>query len=333
MARWNDITSALKDEKGAYEGDLESFLLHYYGSRFGHTIRRDLFTDYRDEIAGQDSLTVLDELYENAVMYRALVDPVASDAFWNSLGVGTRQAIELINALNLRQLRYLLLAVLRDLAPKVSASTRRKRQAEAVRRVAAWSVRGLVLRLLGAGAAEDAYISAAAAIHAGTLDTVAKLKGHFTGSGILSVDDDLFEEEFRAYTWDTKSNHTKARAILYALESSQIPKKSALAPRQTLTVEHVLPKSPNPGEWTQFTEDERKVFTYRLGNLLLIDGPSRANDSLGNKTWSAKKALIQGFGVQTPLTTQALAKTSWSKKTISDRQNELATTARTAFAV
>ena len=98
-------------------------------------------------------------------------------------------------------------------------------------------------------------------------------------------------------------------------------------------VEHVLQRSPDQGQWTQFSEDERGIYTYRLGNLLLIDGPSRANDSLGNKRWAEKKNLIQGFGPQTPLTTLALGKSTWSWKTITDRQAELATVAVQAFAV
>jgi len=331
VAKWNEVIGALKDEKGAYESDLESFLLHYYGSRYGQTVRRDLFTDLRDQVSGQDPLTTLDDLRANAVIYRALVDPGAADGYWSTLGAGTKQAIELVNALNLRQLRYLLLAVLRDFAPTVNASTRRRRQAEAVRRIAAWSVRGLVFRLLSGGTAEDAYITAATAIRGGTIDTVAKLKAHFIDKDILNEDDALFEDEFRGYPWDSKTNHTKARAVLYALETSQIPNRSALTARQTLTVEHVLPRSPEPGKWTQFSADERDIYTYRLGNLLLIDGPSRANDSLGNKSWSEKKRLIQGFGTQTPLTTAALAKGTWSRTTISDRQADLAAVAVQAF--
>jgi hypothetical protein len=331
IAKWNDVIGALKDDRGAYETDLESFLLHYYGSRYGQTVKRDLFTDFRNQVSGDDPLTTLDDLHENAILYRALVAPAGADAYWTTLGTGTRQAVELVNALNLRQLRYLLLAVLRDLAPNVNDSTRRRRQGEAVRRAAAWSVRGLVLRLLSGGTAEDAYITAATAIRAGTIDTVAKLKAHFIDKEILNEDDALFEEEFRTYTWDSKTNHTKARAILYALEVSQIPNRSALTARQTLTVEHVLPKSPGPGDWAQFTPDERDVYTYRLGNLLLIDGPSRANDSLGNSGWPAKKRLIQGYGAQTPLTTAALAKTTWSRATINDRQVELAAIALQAF--
>lgn len=86
----------------------------------------------------------------------------------------------------------------------------------------------------------------------------------------------------------------------------------------------VLPRSPEPGQWAHFTDDQRRVYTYVLGNLLLIDGPSKANLKLGNKEWPQKKALIQSWGNQTPLTTEALRLSDWSIGTIESRNDELA---------
>jgi hypothetical protein len=331
---WDDVTTALKDDKGRYEKDLESFLLHYYGSRYGRTVKGELFADLRPHIANRDAQTVLDELLASAALYRALVDPAGKKAFWADLGDGTQEAIELVNGLGLRQLRYLLLAVLRDYASKQVEKRQKQRRADAVIKIARWSVRGLVHRELGTSEAEKVYISAAEKMRAdaGPLDTAAQLKKWFVDGGILNVDDLLFETAFRDYDWDSKSNHTRARAILYALEYYETPKKSGLKPRDTLTVEHVLPQSPEDGAWTNYTDDERAVYTYRLGNLLLIDGPSRANDALGSKSWADKRDLIKGYGPQTPLTTAAVKKTTWTKATIDGRQRELAKLAPKAFA-
>jgi hypothetical protein len=113
----------------------------------------------------------------------------------------------------------------------------------------------------------------------------------------------------------------------------KISKKSGLKPREELTVEHVLPKSPVPGQWTQFSDDERRIYTYRLGNLLLIDGPSGANDQLANKEWPDKRALIKGWGHQTPLATKALRRTAWTARTIQGRDDELAALATRTWKV
>jgi hypothetical protein len=225
----------------------------------------------------------------------------------------------------------LLLAVLRDLGAGQKDATRRRKQRDAVVQIAAWSVRGLVDGRTGGGEAERTYISAAAGIRDGTLNTVDKLRAFFAGRKMFIADDKLFKEKFLAFAWDRANSHTRARAVLMALEHREMGAKAAIEPRDTLTVEHVLPQSPNPGEWPQFSEDERAVFTYDIGNLLLVDGPSRANDLLANKEWAEKKALIIGWGSQTPLTTAALKFRNWSADTIESRRSSLANVAARAW--
>lgn len=324
ITKWNSVTDALKDANGKYEGDLETFLLHYYGSRYGRTTKSEFFTDYRKETQTTDALAALDELIKSAKFYRALAAPADSAAVWSQIGAGTQQAVELLNALGLKQLRYVLLAVLRDFAGAKPTASGRKKQRNAVLKLTAWSMRGLVDGRTGGGEAERTYIKAALEIGRGQFTTVAQLKAHFRKSDMLSLDDNHFEGRFREFPFDRPTSHTRARAVLYALEYQKIAKKSGLNPRDTLTVEHVLPKSPATGQWMAFSEDDRASYTYMLGNLLLIDGPSGANDQLANKEWSDKKQIIKTWTQQTPLTVDALKRQSWTKKVIEDRTSELA---------
>jgi len=214
--------------------------------------------------------------------------------------------------------------VLRDFAGTKPTASGRKKQRDAILKLAAWSIRGLVDGRTGGGEAERTYIQAALDIGRGNFTTVAQLKGHFKKTDMLPLDDNTFEARFQRFPFDRPRSHTRARAVLYALEYQRIAKKSALKPRDTLTVEHVLPKSPVPGQWKGFSEDERASYTYMLGNLLLIDGPSGANAQLANKEWGDKKQLIKAWQQQTPLTVNALKRQSWSKKVIEDRTSELA---------
>jgi hypothetical protein len=329
--KWNQVTSALKDEKGRYEDDLESFLLHYFGSQYKRTTTREFFTDYRKAVESVDSFVALDALIANAKIYHALAHPQSSAAYWATIGVGTQQAIELLNGLGLKQLRYLLLAVLRDLGAKQNDAPRRKKQREAVIQVASWSVRGLVDGRTGGGDAERTYINAAAGIRDNTLGTVDKLRAYFATRNMFISDDKLFKAKFLAFPWDRANSHTRARAILLALEYQQLGAKTAIQPRDTLTVEHVLPQSPAAGQWANFDNDARAVYTYDLGNLLLVDGPSRANDLLANQEWPDKKALIMGWGAQTPLTTAVLNLTAWDAKRIETRRTGLANLATKAW--
>ncbi|MGN6867571.1 MAG: hypothetical protein ACTHMY_04110, partial [Solirubrobacteraceae bacterium] len=161
ISKWDQVTSALKDSKGRYEDDLESFLLHYYGSRYGRTTKAQFFVDYRKAIANSDALSALDDLIESAKLYRALAAPAASTAYWTQLGEGPQQAVELLNALALKQLRYVLLAVLRDFAGPNPKAAGRKKQRNALLKLTAWSIRGLVSGRTGGGEAERTYINAA----------------------------------------------------------------------------------------------------------------------------------------------------------------------------
>jgi hypothetical protein len=332
IKKWNDITAALTVSGGKYEDDLESFLLHYYGSMYGRTTKPEFFAAYRKKIESLDPIAALDKLLESAKLYRALTDPSGKSAFWSQIGEGSQQAVELINGLGLKQLRYLLLAVLRDFPKSKSGKERRQRQRMAVLKVTAWSVRGLVHGQTGGGEAEKTYISAAEQIRTGAIETVAKLRNWFISKDMLVTDDVLFKGAFMEFLWDHKTSHNRARAILYALDYHLIPSKSALKPRDSLTIEHVLPQSPSAGQWTSFSDDERLVYTYRLGNLLLIDGPSGANNLLKNKPWSQKKQLIKTWGPQTPLTTKALSLSKWEKATIDRRLGQLGDVAIKAWA-
>jgi hypothetical protein len=333
VTKWNRITDALKDAKGNYEADLESFLLHYYGSRYGKTTNAEFFNDYRVVIENVDPQATLDELLESARLYRALADPESQAAFWSSIGSGTQQAVQLLNGLNLKQLRYLLLAVLRDLGSGQAATTQRKKQRDAVMKIASWSVRGLVHGQTGGGDAERTYITAAIDIRAGTLKTVDDLKQRFLERRMLIESDPLFRSRFMEHPFDRSTAHTRARAILYALEYHAISQKSGLKPRESLTVEHVLPKRPARGQWRQLSAAQRRAYTYNLGNLLLIDGPSGANDDLANKEWPDKQALIRSWGNQTPLTEAALKFQQWNVNTVKRRNKSLADLAVKAFSV
>jgi hypothetical protein len=324
IAKWNSVTDALKDGNGKYEKDLETFLLHYFGSRYGHTTKAEFFAAFRKAAASQDALSALDELIENAKLYRTLAAPSESEAAWSNIGAGTKEAVELLNALGLKQLRYVLLAVLRDFGGKRLTKSAKNKKRSAVLKLTAWSIRGLVDGRTGGGDAERTYISGALEIHKGAFTSVSDLKAHFRKNDMLTIDDEHFAERFRAFAFDRPNSHKRARAILYALEYQKIAKKSALMPRETLTVEHVLPKSPAEGQWIEFSEEDRASYTYLLGNLLLIDGPSGANDDLANREWTYKKRLIRTWSQQTPLTVDALKSRTWTKKVISKRTADLA---------
>ncbi|MBA3793443.1 MAG: HNH endonuclease [Rubrobacter sp.] len=92
---------------------------------------------------------------------------------------------------------------------------------------------------------------------------------------------------------------------------------------EQVNLEHILPQNPRSGDWDQFTQDEQKTWSLRLGNMALLQ--KGANDRIGNKPWSEKKPVLEASLLT--LTKQAGRETSWTKEAINKRQQSLATLA------
>jgi hypothetical protein len=316
MTTWEQITVTLGKETA-----LNEFLLHFWGSHHGHITRAGLFPALKERVNGNSPAAKrqLQSYQKDSLLYAALRN--AADTFWNPFGEETIDAIKLINALGLTQLRYLLLAVLREL-PKgqTNAKKRRKEQAAAIQWLGAWSLRGVVAGRTGVKAAETAFINTATAVREGNAKTAAAIKQLFVKEG-RAVGDPEFEAELSR----ASLNATATRMVIYALESKLLGVDSPLGPKPKLTREHVLPQSPDWDEpdWDHFTEQDHLQYVERLGNTLLLTGVT--NRELKNKSWAEKRHIIRSKGVkQLPLTEEALEETEWTKQTIEKRQNKMA---------
>lgn len=319
---WTQIITALADSSGAYEDNLDDFLYHYCGSRYARTSKEQLFKVFTDHTKDAAPLDVLEELRVGAELYAGLIDPFGAPAL-KDYGDEAKYAIQFLNGAKLRQLRYLLLAVLSNYgAGAASAKKRREMQEGLIAKVAGWSIRGLVDGRTGGQSAQSLYVSAANAIRKGEAKAIADVRKLFTDKRMFIENDGDFKVAFRAQRFDNQ----QARAVLYELERAALGSSAALGLREELTLEHVLPQSPDPGTWAQFTADERALYARRLGNMLLLAQPF--NSSLGNLEWPDKKRKIAAVkDSQTRLTVAALRFRQWSKSTIDRRTVDLANAA------
>jgi hypothetical protein len=94
----------------------------------------------------------------------------------------------------------------------------------------------------------------------------------------------------------------------------------------TLTVEHVLPQTPqDKSQWLQdFPNPSDRGWTHRLGNLVLL--PRRKNSEASNWDFAEKKKryFTSKKGVSTfALTSQVLKEQTWTPQVVSRRQTEL----------
>ena len=115
------------------------------------------------------------------------------------------------------------------------------------------------------------------------------------------------------------------RTLLERLDSLLADTGASYA-RTTITVEHVLPQSPNAkSEWMTWfpTEKDRATWTHKLANLVLLS--RRKNSSASNWDFGRKKSEYFQRGGVAPfaLTAQVLSESEWTPDVLERRQREL----------
>lgn len=105
------------------------------------------------------------------------------------------------------------------------------------------------------------------------------------------------------------------------------------------TIEHILPQSPRPGEWTAFDEEARRISTHDLGNLVLTFD----NSSYSNKSFTAKRDGVEAdealsavpcFSQSPLLQEQRIARfDDWTPASLEARRGELVAWALERWAV
>lgn len=118
----------------------------------------------------------------------------------------------------------------------------------------------------------------------------------------------------------------RRKYVLTRLDSLLAKESGVTYNHKIISVEHVLPQNPAEGsEWTTlFDEDERRFWTHRLGNLLLLN--KRTNSAANRKPFDQKKTSYfqsKGGGTNFQLTTQVLSESAWTPAVVKARHEKL----------
>ena len=118
----------------------------------------------------------------------------------------------------------------------------------------------------------------------------------------------------------------RRKYVLTRLDSLLAKESGVTYNHKIISVEHVLPQTPEEGsEWTRlFTEDERRFWTHRLGNLLLLN--QRTNSAANRKPFEQKKTSdfqSKGGGTNFQITTQVLSESAWTPAVVKARHDKL----------
>lgn len=115
-----------------------------------------------------------------------------------------------------------------------------------------------------------------------------------------------------------------AKYVLLRLEYLLASHAAPLNLPDDISVEHILPQTPNKAsKWVQdFTEEEQDAWRHRLGNLMLLS--QRKNTSLGNLDFADKKARYFQDRVESlPNSQRLLAMSSFVLTDMKTRQGDL----------
>jgi len=166
------------------------------------------------------------------------------------------------------------------------------------------------------------------------IDRYARLMGEMESGEDLEADDSalqLTHEEqkdfLRVLGGDLYLEHPKVRSYVLLRLDSLLADASASYDHSVLTVEHVLPQSPDDdSEWLQNWPDEaqRDRSVHTLGNLVLL--ARKRNSAAGNFDFEKKKKKYFSTkdGVSPfALTTTVLDQDEWTPDVVEARQKEM----------
>jgi hypothetical protein len=316
-AQWQTMVGILESVQ---ETDIvKDFVRHFWISRYESVRTQELFSAIKDRVENKvNAMDLLSKLHGSAAKYVALLNPM--HGFWEGYTERSRRNISTLMQLNLKQARPLLLAVVERFS---------KHEIEKVLRLAvAWSVRFLVSGELGSGALETEYGKNAMKVSNGEIKNTEELSSAM--SSIVPADD-AFIGNFETI------RVAKAATARYYLRGLELQERGDPQPENVpnddqtdITLEHVLPEDPKPGEWTQFSAEDKEQFTYRLGNMALLKRSENSGNA-GNEEFSIKKP---SYADSTFLLTKQLASLAvWDVAAIIARQKRLAEIAAKAWPI
>jgi len=314
---WNYAFNTVRVHGG--EDVFKTFLRQFWMSKHGLVRKKELYKDIKSRVTtAPTAIEFADELQHNSYLYDAILSPDHSS--WVECSVKTRENLSALINLGLEQYRPTLLSALvifeMDEVEKL------------LKLLVSWSVRLLIVGRMGGGTIENNYGDLGMKIRKGILKNVKDIAKH--ANKIFVPFDGEFKDSFE------KAQVSKPKLARYYLRTLEleaggedqrefIPNPDA----SELTLEHILPENPAKGEWQDFDDEERKLYTTRIGNLTLLT--EKMNSNVRNGPFKEKKQYYTKSSLL--LTKQIATFDKWNKESINDRQRYLAKLALKAWSI
>ena len=302
-SRWEGVIGRLGSES------FPEFLRTFWNSRHRLVRKSELFKTVRREVGGRGgAFGLIRDMDRHARVYAAMRSP--EEGGWPAQ---ERDALAQLQTFDVRQPLAVLLAAFERFEQEDRPGFGRF-----LRAVAVLSFRYNVICGRRSNEQETLYNELARDLSAGRVggaaDAIRALRPVYPADG-------EFRTAFAAKALRTMSSRNRrvVRFILFRIEE-HLSGRGLDFESTRYGVEHVLPENPG-ADWEQFDERQREEFTYRLGNMTLLE--TAANRDLGNTGFDVKRPRFRESGLQA---TAKLGEDydTWNVETIRERQTWMA---------
>ncbi len=316
QSKWSS-TQALLEEIEDEDRSI-NFLRHLLIATRKFIRANDIFATVQSPIRGEASaLAFLSEMESLARVY---VGTFRTDAdVWNGYPKSATDALRAINRFDIKPLRPLLLAI--------AARFTMREASAAFAFLVSLSVRLLIAATTRSGSTEEALAQAALEVYQGKITNVKELKSRLAA---ITPDNTEFEEAF-ATTSSTKPDYARyyLRTLERSLRSESEPWHVENDDPASITLEHILPKSPGPG-WGEWQDAEQvKKYVRRLGNMCLLQ--RTANSNLKSDAFDIKRRAFRDAPYS--FTSHIADYEKWTPDEIEERQSRMAKQAVLAWPI
>lgn len=316
QARWSSMRENLHDIK---DGDrLINFLRHSFIATKKFSRTEEVYENTQAMVRGESN--ALEYLGEMERLSKAYVATFHADSqFWDGYSKKAKTAINIFNRFDPKPVRPLFLSIALKFGPAQFE--------KAMQLLVCLAVRSTVTGKNRSGTVEVTYANAASSVYNEKVLDISGLQ-----TALLNVT--VLDSEFRAAFSTARS--TKADYARYYLRALEAVKNSDKEPwyvvnddATEITLEHILPKNPDREKWPAFSEEDRRRYANRIGNLCLLQ--KTPNSNAKNISFPEKKNIYVASPLS--LTSEIGISDDWTTKKIEDRQEMMSELALKAWPV
>lgn len=307
---WSETISQLGNRR------IDDYLRYFWNSKNKTVRKNQLFKAIKSEITtAQEVFQLLRDLKKNVALYIAIQEPQKEADFWEAdnskMYYRAIQPLEELKLFGVKQTYSLLMTAYNNLSDKLFVKL--------LKFCSIIAFRYNVVSRLNANEQERVYNEL-------TLFILKTKQIDYKKLAQLYVNKEEFIARLKGIEFK-RSRHKLVRYILATLEQQQHEHEIDYT-SSAYTVEHILPEKTKEEAWSDFEDDDKERFIYRLGNLTLLE--KKKNEKLGNLSYDKK---LEIYKVSSCQLTQNIPVhyEEWGPMQVNRRQQQLAKLAAQAW--